>query len=74
MPGGQPANGRNHKPSMPLSGRPDEMTHCVGTGCGVFALRKEVAELAVLGQAGGELVAARRVVKELERARAGRAN
>jgi hypothetical protein len=36
MPGGQPAIGRNHKPSMPPSGRPDEMTHCVGTGGGVL--------------------------------------
>src|SRR4051794_41871442 len=39
MPEGQPVNGRSHRPSMPLSGRPEEITHWVGVGGG--CLRSE---------------------------------
>jgi len=40
MPGGQPAIGRKPKPSMPLSGRPDEMPHRVGPAAAPCAARR----------------------------------
>jgi len=56
---------------MPRSGRPEEITHWVGIAGGGSRSDRKWLNSPVLDQAAGELVAARRVVEELERAGAG---